>query len=191
MRDATDSYRVTAKHYDGAYAAKQDLVDLPFYLELAAQSPGPILEIACGTGRVLLPIARKGIEIHGVDNSLPMLEILKNNLKQEPDHVRRRVTLHEGDMRDFRLSAKFPLVIIPFRPMQHMDTIQDQVSALITAAWHLTETGILGFDVFYPKFERLPLGIGEEQLEAEWSPRSAPDTVIRRYYRKEDRKSVV
>lgn len=129
---AVDSYRVTAKYYDAAYSAKQDLVDLPFYLELAEQSPGPVLEIACGTGRVLLPIARKGIEVHGVDNSLPMLTILQANLADEPHDVRQRVTLHEGDMRDFRLAARYPLVMIPFRPMQHMHTLQDQVSALCT-----------------------------------------------------------
>src|ERR1700731_3751250 len=120
---AVDSYRVTAKYYDGAYSAKQDLVDLPFYLELAEQAPGPVLEIACGTGRVLLPIARKGIEVHGVDNSLPMLTILKASLSNEPQEVRQRVTLHEGDMRDFRLGRQYPLVIIPFRAMQHMHTI--------------------------------------------------------------------
>ena len=107
MQAAIDSYSVTAKYYDGAYAAKQDLVDLPFYLELAEQTPGPILEVACGTGRVLLPIARKGIEIHGVDNSRPMLKILENSLAREPQEVRQRVTLHEGDMRDFRLGARF------------------------------------------------------------------------------------
>ncbi|MFZ0321487.1 MAG: class I SAM-dependent methyltransferase [Candidatus Sulfotelmatobacter sp.] len=95
-------------------------MDLPFYLELAEQSPGPILEIACGTGRVLLPIARKGKEIHGVDNSLPMLTILREALTNEPAEFCRRVTLHEGDMRDFHLSSRYPLVIIPFRPMQHM-----------------------------------------------------------------------
>src|SRR5579863_8311648 len=143
MAQAVDSYQVTAKHYNGAYSAKQDLVDLPFYLELAEQSPGPILEIACGTGRVLLPIARKGIEVHGVDNSLPMLTILKANLAAEPNDIRQRVTLREGDMRDFRLGKHFPLVIIPFRPMQHMHTVQDQVSALRTAASHLTDTGML------------------------------------------------
>jgi SAM-dependent methyltransferase len=60
---AADSYQVIAKYYDGAYAAKQDLVDLPFYGDLAEQSRGPVLEIACGTGRVLLPIARRGIAI--------------------------------------------------------------------------------------------------------------------------------
>jgi len=185
MRDAIDSYRVTAKYYDGAYTAKQDLVDLPFYLELAERTRGPILEIACGTGRVLLPLARKGIEIHGVDNSLPMLQILKNSLTGEPDNVRQKVTLHEGDMRDFRLDAKFPLVIIAFRPMQHMHTVQDQVSALTAAAAHLSDAGILAFDVFYPKFEMINEKIGEEVQEMEWSSTSDQATIVRRYFRKD------
>jgi len=184
MRDAIDSYQVTAKYYDGAYAAKEDLVDLPFYLELAERSRGPILEIACGTGRVLLPIARKGIEIHGVDNSLPMLRILKNSLAGEHDNVRQKVTLHEGDMRDFRLGAKFPLVIIPFRPMQHMYTVQDQVSALTAAAAHLSDAGILAFDVFYPKFEMINTKIGEEVQEMEWISTSDRATIVRRYFKK-------
>ncbi len=174
MRPAIDSYSVTAKYYDGAYAAKQDLVDLPFYLELAEQTVGPILEVACGTGRVLLPIARKGMEIHGVDNSRPMLKTLENSLAREPRDVRDRVTLHEGDMRDFRLGARFPLVIIPFRPMQHMHTVQDQVSALTTASLHLSDSGILAFDVFYPKFDVIAARMGEEVLEFEWSP--GPDS---------------
>jgi SAM-dependent methyltransferase len=185
MRAAVDSYSVTAKYYDGAYAAKPDLVDLPFYLELAEQHRGPILEIACGTGRVLLPIARKGIEIHGVDNSRPMLKILENSLAREPRDVRQRVTLHEGDMRDFRLAAQYPLVIIPFRPMQHMHTVEDQVSALTTAALHLREDGILAFDVFYPKFEMLTAKMGEEVLEFEWSPGPNPAEVVRRYFSKD------
>src|ERR1700693_1977082 len=125
-----ESYSITAKHYGAAYAVNQDLVDLPFYLDLAKRSDGPVLEIACGTGRVLLPIAREGIGIEGVDNSESMLTILRRNLAREPREVRERVTVHEGDMRDFRLAQKFALVIIPFRPLQHMYTVQDQVAAL-------------------------------------------------------------
>jgi SAM-dependent methyltransferase len=185
MPPAIDSYVVTAKYYDGAYSAKHDLVDLPFYLELAERSPGPVLEIACGTGRVLLPIARKGIEVHGVDNSRPMLTILKASLADEPQEVRQRVTLHEGDMRDFRLGKRYPLVIIPFRAMQHMHTVQDQISALRTAALHLGDGGFLAFDVFYPKFDVLNSGIGEEVAEMEWSPSSNSEEVVRRYFRKE------
>jgi SAM-dependent methyltransferase len=180
---AIDSYEITAKYYDGAYAAKPDLVDLPFYLELAEKSPSPVLEIACGTGRVLIPIARKGIEIHGVDNSRPMLEILKRNLRKESSEVREKVTLQEGDMRELRLGKQFPLVIIPFRPMQHMHTVEDQIRALKTAAAHLTANGILAFDVFYPKFDLINTKMGEEVPEMEW--KSGQDTIVRRYFRKE------
>jgi SAM-dependent methyltransferase len=185
MPAAVDSYQVTAKYYDEAYSAKPDLVDLPFYLDLAKQSQGPVLEIACGTGRVVLPIARAGIQIHGVDNSEPMLAILKDRLADEAVEVRQRVALHPGDMRDFRLNAEYPLVIIPFRPMQHMHTIEDQVSALRTAAAHLSEKGILAFDVFYPKFELINARMGEEVAEMEWSSNSEPTTTVRRYFRKD------
>lgn len=74
-------YSVTAKHYDAAYAVKQDLVDLPFYLDLAKRFGGPVLELACGTGRILLSVARQGIAIDGVDNSLPMLRVLNRTSK--------------------------------------------------------------------------------------------------------------
>jgi SAM-dependent methyltransferase len=180
-----DSYRVAAKYYDGVYAAMKDLVDASFYVDLAKQSGGPVLEIGCGTGRVLLPIARQGIEIHGVDNSGPMLRILGENLARETPDVQNKVILHTGDMRDFRVDRKFPLVIIPFRPMQHMFTVTDQLRALQSAAAHVAEGGTLAFDVFYPKFDILMRGLGEEKLEAEWSPVSDPETVIRRYYRKD------
>jgi SAM-dependent methyltransferase len=180
-----DSYHVAAKYYDGAYGAMRDLVDAPFYLNLAKDFGGPVLEIGCGTGRVLLPIARAGIEIHGVDNSGPMTGILKESLARENPEVSSKVTLHSGDMREFRLNRRFPLVIIPFRPMQHMHTVADQVCALTSAAVHVAEGGTLAFDVFYPKFEVLPLGIGEERLEAEWPSPFDPETVIRRYFRKD------
>ena len=180
-----DSYRITAKHYDHAYAVKPDLVDLPFYVELATEAGGPVLELACGTGRVLLPTARAGIQIDGVDNSTPMLDILRANLEREPEEVRGRVSVFPGDMRTFRGDRKYRLVTIPFRPMQHMHTLQDQISALRTAAWHLDDGGILVFDVFYPKYDLLMAGIGQEILELEWRPTADPARVVRRYFRKD------
>ena len=185
MSDSADTYNISAKHYDAAYAVKQDLVDLPFYLDLAKRSGGPVLEIACGTGRVLLNIAREGIEIDGVDNSSPMLQVLESRLGQEPRAVRDKVTLHTGDMRHFRLDKKYALVIIPFRPMQHMYTVRDQADALTAAAAHLQENGKLAFDVFYPRFDVIPAGIGEEMLELEWPVDSQPPRIVRRYFRKE------
>jgi SAM-dependent methyltransferase len=182
---AVDTYHVIAKYYDGAYAAKQDLVDLPFYLELAEQYGGPVLEIACGTGRVTLPIARKRIEICGVDNSTPMLQMLNQHLAGEPQAIRERVRVQEGDMRSLRLDRKFPLVMIPFRPMQHMFTVEDQVAALKTAAAHLTDDGMLAFDVFYPKFEVIGTKVGEEVPEMEWISAADPTKLVRRFFRKD------
>lgn len=178
-----DSYDVLARHYDAAYAALPDRGDVRFYTDLAKQSGGPVLEIACGTGRVLLPIARQGTAIDGVDNSPAMLDVLKSSLTQESSDVRERVALHSGDMRKFRLGKKYPLAIMPFRPMQHMFTVEDQVDALTTAAAHLRDDGRLVFDVFYPKFEMLAAGIDEEMLDSEWKESSGK--VVRRYFRKE------
>jgi len=180
-----DSYAILARHYDAAYANKQFLADVPFYLELAKQSGGPVLEIACGTGRVLLNVAREGIEIDGVDNSSAMLGVLKTRLDRESGEVRDRVTLHEGDMRRFRSTKKYSLVIIPFRPMQHMYTVQDQVDALTTAATNLQDNGKLAFDVFYPKFDMISGGIGQEVLDLEWAEDSARRKTVRRYFRKD------
>jgi len=180
-----DSYHVSAKHYDAAYAAKSDLVDIPFYLDLARRSLGPILEIGCGTGRVLLPIAREGLEIHGLDASSPMLRILKQRLAAEPASVRRRVHLHTADMRRFRMKKKFPLVIMPFRPLQHMHTVPDQLAALRTAAHHLQKNGRFAFDVFYPDYEKIFSAIGQEIAEFEWPSPGAPGKTVRRFFRKE------
>jgi SAM-dependent methyltransferase len=185
MKNRVRSYSTSAKYYDDAYAVKPDLTDLPFYVDLAKKAGGPVLEIGCGTGRVLLPIARHGIEIHGVDNSLSMLDVLKKHLRQESREVRQNVRLHHGDMRRFRLNTKYPLIIMPFRPLQHMRTLDDQVRALTSAAFHLKTDGIFAFDVFFPKFENIPVGIGKEILELEWRDSADSSAVVRRYFRKE------
>lgn len=184
QESALDTYATSARYYDAAYAAI-DLVDAPFYLELAKQTGGPVLEMGCGTGRVLLPIARAGVEIHGLDQSPAMLDILREKLQREPEDVRRRVALHSGDMRTARLNRQFPLVIIPFRPLQHMHTVEDQIAALRTAAVHLNDQGRFVFDVFYPRFDAPRSAIGEERLEMEWPVHGKPGTMIRRFYRNE------
>jgi SAM-dependent methyltransferase len=182
---ATEYRQISAKYYDEAYANKEDLEDVAFYVEQAKSSGGPVLELACGTGRILLPIAREGIAIHGVDISLPMIEVLQQRLRREPKDVRELVSVLQGDIRNFRSNQQYPLVIIPFRPLQHMYTVEDQVAALETAAFHLEDEGRLVFDVFYPNYQNLDSMIGEEILELEWIPKSDPGKVIRRYLRKE------
>jgi SAM-dependent methyltransferase len=185
MPTSVQSYALSAGYYDPAYAAKKDLADVPFYLELAKRIGGPVLELACGTGRVLLPIAREGIAIHGVDNSDAMLDVLRDKLGIESKDVKELVSIYEGDMRTFRSNRTYPLILIPFRPMQHMYTVEDQRAALETAAFHLEDEGVLAFDVFYPKFDLIDSGIGKEILELEWTDPIDPGKLVRRYFRKE------
>ena len=181
----TDRYTVSAKYYDDAYSTLEDLSDLRFYTGMAARTGGPVLELACGTGRVLLPIARQGVRIDGVDSSPAMLRQLRQKLACEPQRVRRLVTFSTGDLRCFRAKRKYALVIMPFRPMQHMYTVEDQIAALQTAQFHLAPCGLLAFDVYYPRLESVLTGIGEEKLELQWVPKDDPTMSVQRYVRKE------
>src|SRR5271157_4231071 len=70
--------------------------DIPLYLEYASKSGGTVLECACGTGRLLLPLARAGHESTGLDASYKMLEVLKTKLRRKEPGVRKRVHLVKG-----------------------------------------------------------------------------------------------
>jgi SAM-dependent methyltransferase len=180
-----DLYSVSAKYYDEAYATVEDLRDLQFYLGMALRTGGPVLELACGTGRVLLPIAQQGLRIDGVDSSPAMLDELQQKLERQPQQVRELAAISLDDLRSYRSKRKYALVIIPFRPLQHMYTVEDQLAALNTAAFHLGSDGLLAFDVFYPRFESVLAGVGEEKLELQWTRKNEPTTTIRRYLRKD------
>jgi len=165
-----DSFEDLGLLYDhvGAYNAR---ADIGFYVDEATRTEGKILELASGTGRVLLPIARTGKEITGVELSRKMIERCRERVAAEPADVRARITLVEGDMRDFSLDDRFALAIIPFRPMQHLMTIDDQLSCLDAIRRHLVPGGRLVFDVFNPDLAR----IGSPPA-AEWN--DTPETAL-------------
>ncbi|MDE2705399.1 MAG: class I SAM-dependent methyltransferase [Gemmatimonadota bacterium] len=181
-----DSYRSGAKHYDAAYSVKDDLVDRDFYLDLANEYGGPVLEFGCGTGRITLLLARRGVDVTGMDASHSMLEVLRAKLAKERESVRRRTRVIEGDFRTHYLGGQFSLVVIPFRPMQHMYTTEDQLAALKNARRHLADGGILAFDVFNPSFAKILTGIGEEYLDLEWPAQDGTDRMVRRYFVKDE-----
>ena len=130
--------------------------DVNFFVEMAQRSGGPVLELGCGTGRVLIPIAKSGVEIVGLDASPLMLSVCREKLLSESPHVRSQVRgLVQGDMRDFELGQKFSLVTIPFRPFQHLLTVEDQKSCLEHIRRHLAESGKLILDIFNPSLSHL------------------------------------
>lgn len=137
----------TARFYD-LVPAYVERGDVDFYVEEAVRSGGPVLELGCGTGRILLPTARAGVAVTGLDAAETMLDQLRVKLEREPDDVRDRVTLVSGDVRAFELPERFALATLPFRVLQHIIEVDDQMAALRAVHRHLRPDGRLAFDVF-------------------------------------------
>ena len=156
--------------------------DVDFYVAEAGTATGPILEIGCGTGRILLPIARAGGTITGLDNSVRMVARLQEKLGAEIAAVQARVTVDLHDMLSFDLSKQFALIIAPFRVVQHLTTTDDQLRFLENVARHLAPQGRLIFDVFNPRFDTLVNANGTEREDT--PEQRLPDgRTLRRAYR--------
>ena len=175
------SFETVARYYDEAYGAKNDLQDVAMFEGFARQYGGPILEIGCGTGRVLIPIAKMGIEIDGVDLSDSMLSVLREKLIIGNFKSR----IQQGDMRSFKLGRKYKLITIPFRSLQHMITADDKLSALQRIKEHLAPEGRLIFDVASPNYESLTSGFGQEYLDSEWRSLSEGGKTVRMFFRRD------
>jgi SAM-dependent methyltransferase len=156
-------YGFTAEFYD-QLVPYRERGDIAFWVEMARASGGPVLEVGCGTGRVLIPTARAGIIIVGLDLSTHMLAVCRQRLAEEPADVQARARLVEEDMRRFDLGQQFALVTIPFRPFQHLTTVEDQMACLRTIHRHLAPGGRLVLDLFNPS---IPYLAAPERLE-EW-----------------------
>jgi SAM-dependent methyltransferase len=111
---------------------------------------GPVLELGCGTGRVLLPLARAGFEIAGLDSAPHMIERCRAKLQAEPPEVRERVRLLVADMTSFELDRRFALITIPFAGFQHLRTVEQQLACLERCRSHLVPQGRLVLDLPNP-----------------------------------------
>jgi SAM-dependent methyltransferase len=142
-----DRRNFVAEYYDfvPAYANRADQA---FYLDLAASARGPILELGCGTGRLLVPIARAGCPIIGLDLSESMLSKCREKLAHEPAEVRARADVVKADMTDFSLPQRFKLAIAPFRCFQHLIKVEDQMACLRAVYRHLDAGCLLVLDLF-------------------------------------------
>jgi SAM-dependent methyltransferase len=142
-------YDSIARVYDPWSASVTE--DVEFYVEEARASGGPVVELACGTGRISVPIAKAGISLIGVDASAGMLEIAREY--GDTEGVRELLDLRLGDMRDPPVTERVPLVLIPFRSLLHMTTEADRLRALGAARELLVPDGRIVFDVFAPSSE--------------------------------------
>ena len=176
---AVSGYDQIARIYDPW--SRSVVEDVRFYLDEALRARGPVLELGVGTGRIAVPIAASGVPVVGVDLSAGMLEVAHERAAL----AGAALDLRQGDMRDPPVEGTFPLVLIPFRSMLHMETDSDRRAVLRAVAGLLAPAGRLIFDVFAPDaddiaethgrwLEREP-GIWER---ADWD--EAQRTLIRR-----------
>jgi SAM-dependent methyltransferase len=140
-------YNPIARLYDAWSASVTE--DVEFYVEEARASGGPVVELACGTGRISVPIAQAGISVIGVDASAGMLEVAREYAATEGVVLDLRL----GDLREPPVPERVPLVLIPFRSLLHMTTEHERLRALRAARELLLPGGRLVFDVFAPSAE--------------------------------------
>jgi SAM-dependent methyltransferase len=143
--------------YDAFYSDSPPQIagDVAFYESLARQIGGPVLEVACGTGRIALALAAAGLDVTGVDHSDGMLTIARRKVAALPAPVRDRLTLVAQDMTELSLSRRFGFVFVAFRSFQHLLTIELQKSSLGAIRHHLQDNGRLALHLFDPRLDLL------------------------------------
>lgn len=139
-------YDAFARYYDADFGQIDD--DLPFYRELARRADGPILELMCGSGRLLVPLARAGYRITGVDISAGMLERARIHL--EAAGLSGRVELLEADVCVHVPAGPFKLAIIALNSFMHLTRTIDQLAVLERIHSALAPGGLLVLDLFNP-----------------------------------------
>ncbi len=147
MRDGNNFY---ANLYDIEFSDKVD--DIPFILAYAKKQEGRVLELGCGTGRIIIPIAEAGIKVTGIDNSLHMLKIAKDKIAQRPQAVQKNIELVHAQMQNFTLRRRFSLIICVFNTFMHIISKEEQLQVLKNVRQHLEKNGVFINETFIPSF---------------------------------------
>lgn len=154
--------------YDAEYVHIR--ADIPYYERVARETDGSILELACGTGRLSIPMAEAGAEVLGVDIAESMIARAQDKRAALPEGVRRRVAFRVGDMRTIRVGRKFDAVVLAFNTLMHMVEDDDLLATLATAREHLVDGGLFHFDLHTP-YPKLP----EREPDARYDPQQMID----------------
>jgi SAM-dependent methyltransferase len=129
--------------------------DVDFYLGLAKTTPGPVLEMGCGTGRVAWALAHAGHAVLGVDRSAPMLAVAQAKRSGASSQACALARFEQGNMTDLRRDGQFGLVMAPFRAFQSLLTPEDQRRCLQGVRGLLAPEGRLALNLFDPRVELL------------------------------------
>ena len=147
-----------ARFYDEEFQERKH--EIPFYMRQAKASAGPVLELACGTGRITLPIAAAGIEIAGVDVSSEMIELAR----EKAQAANLAIEWHVQDIRTLELHRRFGLVFIATNALQHLHDPASLRAFFSRMHAHLRPDGLLVIDVFNPAVAKLCRKLGTPYL---------------------------
>jgi len=113
-----------------------------WYLDHLSRTGGPVLEIACGGGKLLEPIAAAGYEVTGLDLSGTMLGRARQRIETLPEDVAERITLERGDMSDFDLDRTFAAAILADNSFRELETRPELSACLSCIRAHLEPGGL-------------------------------------------------
>ncbi len=151
ISSSIDDYDAFARFYDLFYGQRSE--DVAMYLDFAQAGDGAILELGCGTGRILLPLARASYHTTGLDISAEMLARARKRL--EAARLAHLVTLVQGDMARFVLSERFALAILSANTFMHCHDTREQLACLNCVRQHLISGGRLIVDLSHPDMQML------------------------------------
>jgi len=146
----TSEHYADAALYDHEYRRRR--ADVNYYRRAARRFGAPVLELGCGSGRVLVPLVRDGHRVVGIDLSAAMLGRARARIARLPASARGRASLLRADMRRFALAPPraFAVVIAPFNALQHLYHPDALLRCLICVREHLAPGGRFVFDVCNP-----------------------------------------
>ena len=152
MKEDNEKYHyINGQHYDNMIKSRNAYESVPFYIKQVKKYNGPVLELACGTGRIAIPIAKKGISIVGLDFSVKMLEQARRNSKENNVEIE----WIEADMTDFSLNREFSVIIMPAAAMNWVLENNSIKKCLTCIKDHLNQDGRFIFNVFNPNLDIL------------------------------------
>ena len=161
-------YELIAPYYDLEHAGYEEDIDL--YLNYAVAVGSPALELGCGTGRLLEPLARRGIEVVGVDSSPAMLARARQRLQESK--LLKHVELIQGDARTLHLTQRFRLAFVALNSFAHFITRQDQRAVLGILHQHLLPGGLLILDLPNADVRRYQQAEGQLFHQGVWNDES-------------------
>jgi SAM-dependent methyltransferase len=168
-----------ANIYDGLNTS---LADLEFYKRwLPKNKDARILELCCGTGRLTIPIAKKGYTICGVDYTASMLEAAKAKAMEAGVDV----SFVQGDIRVLDLPEQFDLIFIPFNSIHHLYKNEDLFKALQLVKKHLKEGGLFLMDCFNPNIHLIVEGTERPKEIAAYTTKDGRAVLINQHMRYE------